>query len=85
MAFQYNEFGQKVSNDPKAAHAALVRLFKKYAGATSEIAWELNTTKVTLGRWVKRLIAQGYKDPGNGERRVARGKDVRPRQSRART
>jgi DNA-binding MarR family transcriptional regulator len=85
MSFQYNEFGHTVTAHPSLAHAKLVRLFKKHAGATAEIARELGTTKVTLSRWVKRLVALGFKDPGDGKRRTARGKDVRPRQSRART
>lgn len=83
MAFQYNAFGQKVSSDPGAAHAALVRLFKRHSCSTSEIALELGVSKVTLGRWIKKLTASGWPDPGDDYRRV-RGTDKTKRAMRTR-
>lgn len=48
--------------DPDARHAQLNALFSK--GMTQgQVAYKLGVDRVTVIRWVKRLIADGYDDP----------------------
>lgn len=73
MAFRYNAFSEKLSKDPASAHRQLIELFEKHECSTTLVAKELDTTSVSLRRWIKRLTDQGYRDPGKNYRRT-RGK-----------
>ena len=74
MAFRYNAFSEKLTNNPTEAHAQLVGLFEKHECRTADIAEELGTTTVTLWRWIGKLTDQGFPNPGANRRARGKGK-----------
>ncbi len=68
MAGRVLSFSSLVDGEQKLAYARLVELFRKYDNSTLRVAKALGVSKPTVIRWVNKLVAAGFDDPGNDKR-----------------
>lgn len=67
MAFRYNEIGQLLATDPKAARAKLGILFVENNYMFNQTARALGVDRTTLRRWCAKLKDLGLGDPRCGQ------------------
>lgn len=60
--FRPTRFAILMATEPGKAHAKLCKLYEKLK-TIDAVARELDVERHTVGRWIKRLLNAGYRDP----------------------